>query len=71
MAEEQEPKKTPHDVLIEALEKVEQMNNVLVIWDTPEGKTMGSLDSDMTIAEVLYATEMFRHWLLRHALGDS
>lgn len=71
MAEEEEQKrKTPHTALIEALEKVDEMEDVLIIWDCKGAAKMGSVDSDMTVAEALYHLEMFRHWLLSRALGD-
>lgn len=62
------PQKTAHTALIEALERVDEMQHVLVIWEKKDSSGMGSIDSDLTISECLYFIEMFKHWLLSHAL---
>lgn len=58
---------SPHDALIKALEKVESMEGVLIIYSSPEKS--GSFDSDLTVAEALYLCELFKAWLMNHVLG--
>jgi len=74
VAEEQEPQKTPHTALIEALERVEEMEGVLVIFERKPDrgdKVMGSVDSDLTVAETIYYLDVYKAWLLKTYLKES
>lgn len=62
---------SPHDALIKALENVERMDRVLVIYEAKEGFPAGSFDSDLTLSQALFLVEIFKHWLLSHAVVDS
>lgn len=61
---------TPHDALIKALEHVEEIEGVLIIYSGKEDGKAGSFDSDLTIADSLYLIELFKFWLMRAVLGD-
>jgi hypothetical protein len=58
-----------HDALIKALEKVESMKGVLIIYSGKDDAPSGSFDSDLTVAEALYLIELYRVWLMNHVLG--
>lgn len=60
---------SPHDALIKALEKVDDMHAVLIIYEGKEGFPTGSFDSDLKVANALYLIELFRAWLMNHVLG--
>lgn len=62
---------SPHDALIAALEKVDDMHSVLIVYDCKDDARAGSFDSDLTTAECLYLLEIFRHWLLSAVLGQA
>jgi len=51
---------SPHDALIKALERVEDMQSVIVIYEGKENRPSGSFDSDLKVAEALYLCELFR-----------
>ena len=55
---------SPHDALIKALEKVEDMENVLVIYEGKSGIAAGSFDRDLTVERSLWLVEMFKYWLM-------
>jgi hypothetical protein len=62
---------SPHDALIKALENVDRMEKVLIIYEGRDGSKAGSFDSDLTIADALYLIKLFEHWLLVHTLGSD
>lgn len=62
---------TPHDALIKALEKVESMGSVLIIYEGKEGFPCGSFDSDLKVSEALYLLKLYEFWLMNHILGVS
>jgi hypothetical protein len=62
---------TPHDALIKALERVEDMESVLIIYEGKTGYSAGSFDSDLTVANALYLVELFKHWLLSHTVDSK
>ena len=64
-------RETPHDALIAALEKVEQMGKVVIIWEAPEGFKCGALDNDLTVADVIYLCEMYKAWLMKHIFEEA
>lgn len=70
MSEAEERKKTPHDTLIQALERVEEMESVIVIYDKKNEEKCGSFDSDLTVSECLFLIELFKHWLMSKTLGE-
>jgi hypothetical protein len=62
---------SPHDALINALQRVEEMESVLIIFDSKsEDGPAGSFDSDLTVERALWLVEMFKHWLLSHTIVD-
>jgi len=62
---------SPHDALIKSLEKVEDMENVLVIYEGKPGRPAGSFDSDLSTEKALWLIEIFKHWLLTHTVVDK
>lgn len=62
---------SPHDALIRALESVDRMKRVLIIYEGVDENKAGSFDSDLTVSEALYLTRIFEHWLLTNTLGDN
>ena len=59
---------TPHDALIKALEKVEEMDDVLIIYN---GQThSGSFDSGLTIERAVFMIEVYKTWLLAARTED-
>jgi hypothetical protein len=62
---------TPHDALIKALERVENMESVLIIYEGKPGLPAGSFDSDLSVSDALYLVEIFKHWLLSHAVNTK
>lgn len=62
---------TPHDALIKALERVEDMESCLIIYEGKTGLSAGSFDSDLTVANALYLIELFRHWLMSHTVDSK
>jgi hypothetical protein len=69
MADEVEkPPKTPHTTLIEALERVEDMEDVLIIWMNKKTQTASSIDSDLTVGDTLLMVELYKTWVLKAML---
>ena len=60
---------SPHDTLIKALERVEEMESCLVIYEGKGGYKAGSFDSDLKVSDAIYLVELFRTWLMLHTLG--
>jgi hypothetical protein len=69
MMEQTEHHDSPHDALIKALERVEQFERILIIYEGKEGSPSGSFDSDLTLGQCLYLTKLFEHWMMMHVLG--
>jgi len=63
-------RKSPHTALIEALEHVEEMDDVLVLWQTKEGQTK-AIHNEVTLADAVFMMEVFRFVLLSVGLGSS
>jgi hypothetical protein len=59
---------TPHDALIKALEKVEDMDDVLIIYNGQNHS--GSFDSGLTIERAVFMIEVFKTWLLAARAED-
>jgi hypothetical protein len=55
---------SPHDALIKALEHVEDMESVLIIYEGKQGVAAGSFDNDLTVERALWLLEMFKYWLM-------
>lgn len=62
---------SPHDALIKALEKVEDMESVVIIYEGKPGCPAGSFDNDLTVAKALWLIEIFRYWLLASTVVDK
>ncbi len=62
---------TPHDALIKALEKVEDMESVIVIYEGKPGCAAGSFDSDITVEKCLWLMEIFRYWLMASTIDPK
>ena len=62
---------SPYDALIKALERVEDMESVLIIYEGKTGLSAGSFDSDLSVSDALYLVEIFKHWLLSHAVNTK
>ena len=62
---------TPHDALIKALERVDDMESVLIIYEGKTGLKAGSFDSDLSVMGAIYLVEIFKHWLLSHAVDSK
>jgi hypothetical protein len=65
-----EERKTAHTTLIEALEHVEEMDDVLVLWSDKEGKIKG-VHNEVTCADAVFMMEVFRFVLLSVGLGGD
>ena len=55
---------SPHDALIKALERVEDMESVLIVYEGKPGIPAGSFDSDLTVMHAGWLVDIFKHWLL-------
>lgn len=62
------PEKTVEEVLKEALSRASEMDKVLILYEGKDGCKAGSLDNGLTLADSLYLVEIFKHWMLGHAL---
>ena len=62
---------SPHDALIKALERVEDMESCLIIYEGKTGLSAGSFDSDLTVSTALYLVEIYKHWILSHTVGSK
>jgi hypothetical protein len=62
---------TPNNTLIAALEKVEGMGKVIVIWESPDGERMGSLDNDLTVADAIFLMKTYEYWIMSHMLKEE
>ena len=58
---------TPHDALIEALESVDEMRYVFILWTEKEGG-ISAMSSIMPTAQALFMLDIFKARLLREAL---
>ena len=61
---------TAEECLQEALKSASGMKKVLVIYEMEDG-TLSSADNGVTLAESVYLIEIFKHWLLKSALGGK
>lgn len=59
-----EHKESPHDALIKALEHVEDMESVLIIYEGKPGIAAGCFDNDLTVERSLWLIEIFKYWLM-------
>jgi hypothetical protein len=64
-----EERKTAHTTLIEALEHVEEMDDVLVLWVDKKGK-ISSVHNDATLADTIFMMEVFKFAMLMAGLGE-
>lgn len=71
MAEDPEPEEqegddqTPSAALFRAIEKVDDMESVLILYECKPGKGgVGSFDSGLTASECIWLIEVFRYWLM-------
>jgi hypothetical protein len=55
---------SPHDALIKALERVEDMESVLIVYEGKPGLAAGSFDSDISVEKAVWLVEIFKFWLL-------
>lgn len=55
---------SPHDALIKALERVEDMESVLIIYEAKPGLPAGSFDSSLTVERAGWLCDIFKYWLL-------
>lgn len=63
---DEKPPKTCSDTLMEAFEKAENMEDVLIIWTTKDSKQkLGFADNNLTIAEANLMATSFQWHLMR------
>jgi hypothetical protein len=62
---------TAEECLQKALKLAPDMRKVLVLYELESKEIAGSLDNGMTLAECLYLVEIFKHWMLRSAIGGN
>ncbi len=60
---------SPHDALIKALERVDEMDEVLIVWVGKDGCKTGGVDSDIEIRDALYLVKLYEHWIMAATLG--
>ena len=65
-----EHEETAAECLYKALDKAPQMKKVLVLWEMEDGP-LGSSDNGLTLEQAVYLIEMFKHWILKSALGEK
>jgi len=58
-----EERKSAYTAIIEALEQVEDMDDVLVLFTRKDGK-VHRIDNDITIGDALFLIEVFKFVLL-------
>jgi hypothetical protein len=70
MADEKVQLGTPTDAIVEAMEKVSDMEGVLIIWQRPEGGISCTSNGEMTVQQAIYLAEAFKYEMLARVFGD-
>lgn len=55
---------TPRDALRKAMDKADDMESVLIIYEGKPGSPTGSFNNNLSVSQSLWLVELFRHWLL-------
>lgn len=64
-----EDSKTPEQVLQEALARVSDMGQVLIIYGSADGTSFRSMDNDLSFGDCLLLVELFKQANVNQLLG--